>query len=51
MTVRVSVVLHRTVVDGDCRVYNLCGSYFQSQSEVYHVRVLILSNDMIPNSL
>ena len=35
--VRVNVVLNRTVVDSDGRFDNLCGSYLQSQSELYHV--------------
>ena len=33
MTVRVSIVLNRTLVDTDCRFDKMCGSYFQSQSE------------------
>ena len=38
MIVRVNVVLNRTVVvDSDWRFDNLCGSYLQSQSDVYHV--------------
>ena len=38
MIVWVNVVLNRTVVvDSDWRFDNLCGSHFQSQSELYHV--------------
>ena len=31
MTVRVSVVLNRTLVDSDCCFDEMCGSYFQSE--------------------
>ena len=35
---RVNVVLNKTVViDGDWRFNNLCGSYLESQSELYRV--------------
>ena len=38
LIVRVNLVLNRTVVvDSDWRFDNLCGSYLQSQSEVYHI--------------
>ena len=38
MIVRVNEVLNRIVViDSDGRFDNLCGSYLQSQSELYHV--------------
>ena len=38
LIVRVNVILNRTVVvDSDWRFDNLCGSHFQSQSELYHV--------------
>ena len=31
MTVRVSVVLNRTLVDSDCCFDEMCASYFQSE--------------------
>ena len=38
LIVSVNVVLKRNVVvDGDWRFDNLCSSYLQSQSELYHV--------------
>ena len=38
LIVRVNVVRNRTVVvDSDWHLDNLCGSYLQSQSELYHV--------------
>ena len=39
LIVRVNVVLNRTVVDSEWRFDNLCGSHFQSQSELYHVTI------------
>ena len=42
MIVRVNAVLNRTVVDSDWRFVNLCGSHLQSQSELYHVRQLMV---------
>ena len=46
MIVRVNVVLNRTVVvvDSDRRFDNLCGSHFQSPSDLYHVSFMVLNS-------
>ena len=45
MIVLVNVVLNRTfVVDSHWRFDNPCGSHLQSQSESYHVRLMVLNS-------